>query len=160
MGISHSFPLAFAKSQLAAGVVFPTEGRIFISVSARHKDAAVGIAQRLHALGYKLLATEGTAKRLEQAGVPVERVKKIIEGNPNLIDHMKNDAVAMILNTPNGKGARTDEGRIRATAVQYGIPCITTLPAAEAAVTAMEALREEELDVSALQDRLSEFVNR
>ncbi len=154
MGISHTFPLAFAKSQLAAGVVFPTEGRIFISVSARHKEAASGLARRLHAMGFKILATAGTAKRLEEDGVPVERVKKIIEGNPNLIDHMKNDSVAMILNTPNGKGARTDEGRIRATAVQYGVPCITTLPAAEAAVTAMEALLDEELEVEALQDRL------
>ncbi len=155
MGIGASFPIAFAKSQLAAGVVFPTEGRIFISVSARHKEAASRLAQRLHNMGFSILATSGTAKRLEQDGVPVERVKKIIEGNPNLIDHMKNDTVAMILNTPNGKGARTDEGRIRATAVQHGIPCITTLPAAEAAVTAMEALLHEELEVQALQDRLA-----
>ncbi len=155
MGISHSFPLAFAKSQLAAGVVFPTSGRIFISLSERHKDIASGLARRLVALGLSIIATEGTARRLEAAGIPVERVKKIAEGHPNLIDHLKNESVAMILNTPNGKGARTDEGRIRATAVQHGVPCITTAPAAEAAVAAMEALRHEELDVQALQDRVA-----
>ncbi len=154
MGISHSFPLAFAKSQLAAGVVLPTEGRIFISLAARHKEAASGLARRLTKMGFKIIATEGTAKRLEADGIPVERVKKIIEGNPNLIDHLKNDSVALILNTPSGKGARTDEGRIRATAVQHGVPCITTIQAAEAAVAAMEALRNEDLDVQSLQDRL------
>ncbi|MBX3417858.1 MAG: carbamoyl-phosphate synthase large subunit [Pirellulaceae bacterium] len=158
MGISHSFPLAFAKSQLAAGTVFPSEGRIFISLSERHKDFACGLARRLVALGFSIIATEGTAKRLEQAGIPVERVKKIIEGHPNLIDHLKNESVAMILNTPSGKGARTDEGRIRATAVQHGVPCITTAQAAEAAVAAMEALRHEDLDVQSLQDRFATLV--
>jgi carbamoyl-phosphate synthase large subunit len=160
MGISHSFPLAFAKSQLAAGVVLPTEGRIFISLAARHKEAASGLARRLTKLGFKIIATEGTAKRLEADGIPVERVKKIIEGNPNLIDHLKNDSVALILNTPSGKGARTDEGRIRATAVQHGVPCITTIQAAEAAVAAMEALRNEDLEVQSLQDRLGSYLVR
>jgi carbamoyl-phosphate synthase large subunit len=112
----------------------------------------------LVALGFSIIATEGTAKRLEQAGIPVERVKKIIEGHPNLIDHLKNESVAMILNTPSGKGARTDEGRIRATAVQHGVPCITTAQAAEAAVAAMEALRHEDLDVQSLQDRFAALV--
>ena len=153
MGIGNSFAIAFAKSQLAAGVVLPTSGRVFISVSQRHKEAAVGLARRLHELGYQIMATEGTAKRFQAANVPVEVVKKIIEGHPNLIDHMKNNRVDLILNTPSGKGARTDEGRIRAAAVQHGIPCITTLPAAEAAVTAIEALRHEDLDVQAIQDR-------
>lgn len=100
-----------------------------------------------------MLATEGTAIRLEEANVPVERVKKLAEGHPNLIDHLKNENVALIINTPNGKGARTDEGKIRAASVQHGVPCITTYQAAEAAVTAMEALRDEDMNVQALQDR-------
>ena len=154
MGISSDFSIAFAKSQLGAGVVLPVEGRVFISVSARHKDRAAKLAKRLHEMNYELLATSGTAKRLEEEGVPVERVKKIIEGHPNLIDHMKNERVDLILNTPNGKGARTDEGRIRATAVQHGIPCITTIQAAEACVAALEALRKDEMQVESLQDRL------
>jgi carbamoyl-phosphate synthase large subunit len=115
----------------------------------------VDLAQRLVAMGYKLLATESTSRRFEEAGIPVERVKKLQEGHPNLLDHLKNDGVQLIINTPRGKGARTDEGRIRAAAVQYGIPCVTTIPAADACVRAIEALREEQLTVQALQDRLS-----
>jgi carbamoyl-phosphate synthase large subunit len=153
MGIAANFPIAFAKSQLAAGVSLPKSGRVFVSVAERHKDRAVRIAAELHEMGYQILATRGTASRLEDAGIPVELVKKIIEGKPNLIDHMKNGAVDLILNTPSGKGARTDEGTIRATSVQHGIPCITTIQAAEAAVQALRALQFEEMDVQALQDR-------
>ena len=153
MGVSERFSIAFAKSQLAAGVEFPTSGTIFISVSSRHKDKVEDLARRLVALGFDLIATQGTADRLEAAGVAVRRVKKLAEGHPNLIDHLKNGEVALIINTPSGKGARTDEGRIRSTAVQQGVPCITTIPAAEAAVKAMEALREESMEVEALQDR-------
>ncbi|MDP6446482.1 MAG: carbamoyl-phosphate synthase large subunit, partial [Pirellulaceae bacterium] len=155
MGVSERFSLAFAKGQLAAGVVLPEQGKnIFLSVSPRHKDAIAGLAKRLSSLGYKLIATEGTARRLSDAEVPVETVKKLAEGHPNLIDHLIDETVSLVLNTPSGKGARTDEGRIRAAAVQHGVPCITTIQAAEAVVVAMEALREEELTVQALQDRL------
>ena len=153
MGISKSFPIAFAKSQLAAGVTLPTEGNVFVSVGSRHKDRAVKIAQQLHEMGYTVMATAGTARKIQEAGVPVQVVKKIIEGQPNLIDHMKNDGVDLILNTPSGKGARTDEGTIRATSVQHGIPCITTIQAAEAVVEALQALRGEAMGVEALQDR-------
>jgi carbamoyl-phosphate synthase large subunit len=153
MGISERFSIAFAKGQLAAGVVLPEEGKIFISVSARHKDHVVGLSQRLADLGYELIATEGTARRLKEAGIQVQRVKKIAEGHPNLLDYMIDGEIALVMNTPSGKGARTDEGRIRAAAVQHGVPCITTIQAAEAAVMAMEALREEEMGVQALQDR-------
>ena len=153
MGISNSFPIAFAKSQLAAGVTLPTEGNVFLSVGTGHKDRAVKIAEQLHEMGYTILATVGTARALQNASVPVQVVKKIIEGQPNLIDHMKNDGVDLILNTPSGKGARTDEGTIRATAVQHGIPCITTIQAAEAVVEALQALRKESMGVEALQDR-------
>ena len=153
MGVSERFSIAFAKSQLAAGVLLPESGRIFISVSQRHKQNAVALAQRLHEMGFEILATSGTAKTLEQNGIPVERVKKLIEGHPNLVDHLKNNSVDLILNTPSGKGARTDEGRIRAAAVQHGVPCITTIQAAEAAVKAMDALRDEGMEVESLQDR-------
>jgi carbamoyl-phosphate synthase large subunit len=155
MGISQSFPIAFAKSQLAAGVVLPTSGKIFVSVANSHKERVVSVARQLHDMGYCLISTQGTAERLEAANIPVERVKKIVEGHPNLIDHMKNNSVDLILNTPSGKGARTDEGRIRATAVQHGVPCITTIQAAEAAVLALAALREEPMEVQSLQERLS-----
>ena len=155
MGVSTQFPIAFAKSQLAAGVVLPESGRVFVSVSSAHKPRATKVAASLHAMGYELIATEGTAKALKEANIPVEQVKKIIEGHPNLIDHMKNNAVDLILNTPSGKGARTDEGRIRAAAVQHGVPCITTIQAAEAAVSAIEALRNGEMEVQSLQERFA-----
>jgi len=154
MGTSDRFSIAFAKSQLAAGVVLPEAGkRIFLSVAARAKDMVVDLAGRLHRLGYSLMATEGTAARIAAADIPVQLVKKLKEGHPNLIDYLIDGEVALVMNTPSGKGARTDEGRIRAAAVMYGVPCITTIQAAEAAVKAMEALRQEEITVQALQDR-------
>ena len=156
MGISERFSIAFAKSQLAAGVVLPKDGQIFISVTERDKDLVAALAERLHRLGFELIATAGTARRLEDAGIPVEPVKKLVEGHPNLIDYLIDGKVSLILNTPNGKGARTDEGRIRAAAVQHGVSCITTFQAAEAAVMAMEALREEEIKVQSLQERFAE----
>ena len=153
MGISERFSIAFAKSQLAAGVVLPESGKIFLSVTRRHKEQFVPLARRLSALGYDLVATIGTANVLRSADIPVADVKKLAEGHPNLLDLLKNDEITLIMNTPNGKGARTDEGKIRAAAVQAGVPSITTLQAAEAAVVAMEALREEGMTVQALQDR-------
>ena len=154
MGIDVNFPLAFAKSQLAAGVLLPSSGRIFISVTDRYKHIALRLAKRLQAMGYEILATPGTARALDEQGVPVERVKKIAEGHPNLIDLLIDGRVSLVLNTPKGKGARTDEGKIRAAAVQYGVPCITTIQAAEAAVMALEALRTQQISVQAVQDRV------
>jgi carbamoyl-phosphate synthase large subunit len=156
MGIAADFPMAFAKSQLSAGVVLPTVGNVFISLNSRHKNRIAPIATRLHQLGFTLLATSGTASEIEGAGLPVTAVKKIAEGSPNLIDYLKNEEVSLIINTPNGKGARTDEGRIRAAAVQHGVPCITTIAAANAAIMAMESLRTEQFTVQCLQERFAE----
>ena len=154
MGVSDRVSIAFAKSQIAAGIVLPEKGRIFVSVASRQaKEAMVEISRKLIAMGFELLATSGTAKTIADAGLPVEVVKKLQEGHPNLIDHLIDGRVQLIMNTPRGKGARTDEGRIRAASVLYGVPCITTLPAADAVVLAMEAMRDEPLSVQALQDR-------
>ena len=155
MGIGRNFAIAFAKGQLAAGVNLPESGRIFVSVTDRHKERVVEVARQLKELGFVIISTSGTAKRLQEAGIEVESVKKIIEGHPNLIDHMKNEDIDLIINTPSGKGARTDEGSIRAAAVQHGVPCITTIQAAEAAVQAMTALRSEQMEVESLQERFS-----
>ncbi len=154
MGADQSFPLAFAKSQLAAGTLLPTEGRIFMSVIDRYKSHAVELAQRLVSMGFEIIATPGTARILEENAVGVQRLKKIAEGNPNILDYLIDGKVALIINTPKGKGARTDEGKIRAAAVQFGVPCITTIQAAEAAILAMEALRIQTFGVQALQDRI------
>jgi carbamoyl-phosphate synthase large subunit len=156
MGVSKTFELAFAKSQLAAGTVLPNSGNVFISMSSMHKDSVIVLAKQIRELGFNILATSGTAARIEEAGVSVTRVKKIAEGNPNLLDYLKNGEVQLILNTPSGKGARTDEGKIRAAAVQAGVPCITTLAAAEAAAAAMAAIRHEPLEVQSLQSRYAE----
>ena len=153
MGSSPRFSIAYAKSLLAAGIVLPSSGRVFVSVADRAKERAINIARDLNELGFEILATSGTAKCLEAEGIPVERVKKLVEGHPNLIDHLKNETVDMICNTPKGKGARTDEGKIRAAAVQQGIPCITTIEGAETVVMAIKALRKEDTNVESLQER-------
>jgi carbamoyl-phosphate synthase large subunit len=153
MGIDDNFPMAFAKSQLAANSALPSSGAIFLSVANRDKPEIVPIARALTEMGYKLLSTQGTAQALRAAGIDVEAVPKIQEGRPNVIDHMKNGQIALVINTPSGKGARTDEGKIRAGAVAHGVTCITTLAAAQAAVEACRALRQRPLAVRALQER-------
>jgi len=155
MGIDDSFPLAFAKSQMAANSALPQpgDGRVFISVADRDKQEVIPIARALAEMGYRLLATRGTAKVLRAAGIAVEEVSKLQQGRPNLIDYMKNKEIALILNTPSGKGARTDEGKIRSAAVANGVTCITTLSAAHAAVEACRASRHCPWTVCALQDR-------
>ena len=153
MGIDESFPLAFAKSQIAAGNTLPRHGRVFISLAGRHKYAIIPTAKRLKELGFKIASTSGTARVLREAGIEVELVKKLQEGRPNLLDLMANNEIQIIFNTPSGKGARTDEGRIRAAAVMNGVPCVTTLPGCHAVVQALEALAESPLlKVRALQD--------
>ena len=154
MGVADRFSRAFAKSQLAAGILLPEKGTIFLSVASQQaKDQIVECARRLVAMGFELIATSGTARALTAAGIPVETVKKLQEGHPNLLDHLIDGRVQLIFNTPRGKGARTDEGRIRAASVLHGVPCITTLPAAEACVRAMEGMRTDPLTVQAIQDR-------
>ncbi|MBX7104435.1 MAG: carbamoyl-phosphate synthase large subunit [Gemmataceae bacterium] len=153
MGIAETMPAAFAKSQLAASAALPATGTVFISVATRDKADAVPIARALAELGYKLIATRGTAAALRQEGIRVEEVRKVQEGRPNLIDLMKNGAVDLIINTPSGRGARTDEAKIRAAAVQHRVTCITTLAAAQAAVEACRTIRERPLGVMALQER-------
>jgi carbamoyl-phosphate synthase large subunit len=153
MGVDDSFPMAFAKSQMAANTPLPRRGKVFVSVAQRDKPEVVPIARSLADMGYQIISTRGTAQALRQAGLEVVEVPKLQEGRPNLIDYMKNDQIALVINTPSGKGARTDEGKIRAAAVAHGVTCITTLAAAQAAVAACRALAEQELTVSALQDR-------
>lgn len=154
MGIDTNFAAAFAKSQLGASTNLPMSGTVFVSVAARDRQAVVPIAARLAAMGYNLMSTSGTANTLTQHGIAVSTVRKIHEGRPNLLDHLANGSIALIVNTPSGKGARTDEGRIRASAVSHGVPCITTINAAKAAVAALERLRQGSLEVYALQDLL------
>ena len=114
-----------------------------MSVAARDRQAIVPIAARLAALGYDLMSTGGTAAALAGArDRGRRRSARSTRAGPNLLDHLANGAIALIVNTPSGKGARTDEGRIRAAAVSHGVPCITTIAGAKAAVAALERLRQ------------------
>src|SRR5262249_41003343 len=117
MGIDDNFPMAFAKSQLAASAALPASGTIFISVADRDKPYGVPIARHLSEMGYRLRCRRGTADTLRDHGIPAELVKKVQEGRPHLIDHMTNGTVSMIINTPSGRGSRSDEVRIRVEAV-------------------------------------------
>ena len=156
MGIDHDFGAAFAKSQLAASSRLPMTGTVFLSVAQRDRASIVPVARGLSALGYQLAGTTGTSAALAQHGINVEVVRKIHEGRPNVLDRLANGELALIINTPSGKGARTDEGRIRANAVSHGVPCITTIAGARAAVAAMERLHsgDGKFEVFALQDLL------
>jgi len=154
MGIDKDFAAAFAKSQMAASSSLPSSGTVFVSVAPRDKGAIIPVAARLVSLGFNLMSTTGTAAALLEHGIGVTLVRKIAEGRPNLLDHLANGVIAAIVNTPSGKGARTDEGRIRAAAVSHGIPCITTIAGAKAAIGALERLRQGPLSVYALQDLL------
>ena len=157
MGIDESFELAFAKSQLAAGNDLPREGQVFISMASPHKALMVEPARRVTAMGVHLVATSGTADVLREAGVEVETIKKLAQGRPNLLDFLANGEIQFIFNTPSGKGARTDEGKIRAAAVAHGVPCVTTLPGCLAVVRALEAMVESPVPrVRALQDWMQE----
>ncbi len=131
MGIAMDFPAAFAKSQLAALSKLPASGTVFMSIAARDRMTVIPIVRRLAAMGFRLLCTSGTAQTMSDQGIRVEVVRKIHEGRPNVLDYLANGKIDLIVNTPSGKGARTDEGRIRASAVSHGIPCITTLAARE-----------------------------
>ncbi len=153
MGIADDFAIAFAKSQIAAGNKLPQSGTVFISLAGRHKNALIAQVRHLKEMGFRILCTSGTARVFREQGLEVETVKKLQEGRPNLLDHMANRQIDLILNTPSGKGARTDEGRIRAAAVMNGVPCVTTLPGCIAVVQALAALREHPIpEVKAIQD--------
>lgn len=153
MGSDDTFAMAFAKSQMAAGVPLPQEGTIFVSVRDRDKIAVTPIIKQFSELGYRIIATAGTAELLLEQDIDVELVHKLHQGRPNLLDHLMNGQVQMIINTPKGKGARTDEGRIRAAAVYNSIPCITTIAGAHAVLRACKALLSSPLQVTSLQNR-------
>ncbi|MBS3733691.1 MAG: ATP-grasp domain-containing protein [Phycisphaerae bacterium] len=141
MGVDMTFSLAFAKSQMAAGVHLPTEGTVFLSVCDADKPQVAPLAQRLAAMGFSLVATKGTHDVLATAGVRCDRLAKLVEGRPNIADMMANGEVALLINTPTRRGPTTDEGRIRALATLRHVPLITTMTAAHAAVDGIAALR-------------------
>jgi carbamoyl-phosphate synthase large subunit len=151
MGVAASFGEAFAKAQLSAGHVLPTGGTVFFSVNDHDKPAAIELARRYVHLGFKIVATEGTANALEHAGLSVERVFKVQEGRPNVVDLLKGDRIQLIVNTPRGQETIFDEKAIRRAAVLARIPTITTIAAAQAAVEGIASMQARQTTVYALQ---------
>jgi carbamoyl-phosphate synthase large subunit len=151
MGVASTFGEAFAKAQLSAGQILPTGGTVFFTVNDQDKQAAIPLARRYVHLGFKIVATEGTANALEGAGLIVERVFKVEEGRPNAVDLIKGDRIQLIVNTPRGQDAIFDEKAIRRAAVLARIPTITTLAAAQAAAEGIAAMQRHRVSVFALQ---------
>jgi len=152
MGLDMDFATAFAKSQLGSSTHLPDGGTVFLSVRENDKQRAVAPAKRLTELGFKLIATRGTAGFLSDHGVSVEPINKVMEGRPHIVDAMKNDAVQLVVNTTEGEQSLADSKSIRRTALEMKIPYYTTLAGAEAAVAAIAALRDNSLSVKSLQD--------
>jgi carbamoyl-phosphate synthase large subunit len=152
MGIARDFPTAFAKAQAAAGSTLPSAGTVFITVADGDKAAATGIATQLHDLGFKIIATHGTAQAIQRMGIPVQPINKIGEGSPHVVDWIERQEVDLVINTPVGTGARTDGYEIRAAAIARGIPCITTMAGGVAAARAIAAARRGEPEVLSLQE--------
>ncbi len=151
MGVAEGFGEAFAKAQIAAGAKLPTSGNVFISVIDRDKEQVFEIAKLYVDLGFKLIATTGTASKLEEAGFSVERVYKVKEGRPNVVDLIKGERINLIINTPHGPDPYFDEKAIRRAAILARIQSITTLAAARAAAEGIAALQRGEINVFALQ---------
>jgi carbamoyl-phosphate synthase large subunit len=151
MGVAASFGEAFAKAQLSAGHILPTGGTVFFSVNDHDKPASIELARRYVNLGFKIVATEGTANTLEGAGLSVERVFKVNEGRPNAVDLIKSERIQLIVNTPRGQDTYFDEKPIRRAAVLARIPTITTIAAAQAAADGIAAMQKHRTTVFALQ---------
>ncbi len=152
MGIAESFGVAFAKAQLGAGNGLPMSGTVLLTVNEHDKPMAADLAVRFDALGYKLMATSGTARFLEARGLTVERVHKVHEGRPNLMDKLLNGEVQLLVNTPLGKHAQADDYSMRQAAIANRVPYTTTLSAAAAACDAIAALRVGPPGVQSLQE--------
>ena len=139
MGVAADFPAAFAKAQAAAGVGLPRAGTVFLTVTDTDKPAVMGIAAQLHDLGFRIVATRGTAAAISRMGIPVDRLNKVGEGSPHVVDWIENGDVDLVINTPTGTAARSDGYEIRRAAIARSVPCITTIAGGMAAARAIAA---------------------
>jgi len=152
MGLDANLGIAYAKSQMAAGAPLPLRGSVFISVSDRDKPHIPAIAKRFAELGFEIVSTGRTAQVLEAVGLKVRRIFKINEGRPNALDLLKNGELQLVINTPAGPTPRADQVKIRTTAVYSGVPIMTTLSGAKAALLGIAALQQRGYDVKSLQE--------
>jgi carbamoyl-phosphate synthase large subunit len=155
MGIDQDFGKAFAKAEIAAGVILATEGTVFVSMNDRDKTLIVPVVKDLQSLGFRVIATSGTRKALLENGIEnVELILKIHEGRPNVEDAIINHQIQFIINTPSGEESQSDGHKIRRKAIDYKLPIITTIAGARATVAALRSLKSAPLEVKALQDYL------
>ena len=152
MGIDMSFGVAFYKSQIAAGQILPSKGNVFISVKNDDKRDIVFVAKRLLDMGFSIVATKGTAKVLKSNNIEARVVGKIGEGKTEILDMIKEGKIGLVINTPSGKRGQSDMKPMRNAAVMQGVPCITTIQGAQAAVNGMEAVLEGGFSVKAIQE--------
>jgi carbamoyl-phosphate synthase large subunit len=152
MGVDDSFGKAYVKAQISAGSILPKSGVAFISVNQHDKNFITKIAADLAEVGFKIVATRGTARILRAASIEVETVYKVNEGRPHIVDYIKSGKVDLIINTPLGRESFFDERAIRRAAITHHIPCITTIPGASAAVSGIRALRLHSLEVKSIQE--------
>ena len=156
MGIDRDFGLAYAKSQLAAGMKLPTSGTAFVSVKDGDKQPLLPVIRRLKAMGFDILATEGTSAFLDRHRVANKRINKVGQGRPHIVDAIKNGEIHLIINTPSGRRPRSDEASIRVTAIAIGLPLVTTATAAEAVVEGIAALRAGTPSARTIQEYLAQ----
>ncbi len=153
MGISDEFGESFYKAELAAGDRLPVSGCVFLSINRKSKDMLLPEVKSLHEAGFRLVGTEGTAEFYTENGIPVDRVYKVSEGRPNVVDMIKNEEISLIINTPEGKLSKDDAFSIRQAAVRYHIPIMTTIPAARAAINGILTVRRKKvLSVKPIQE--------
>jgi len=152
MGLDADLGIAYAKAQMAANSPLPLKGRVFISVADAHKKDLVPLARSYVDLGFDLVATNGTATALEAAGLKVQRVLKVLQGRPNIVDLLKNKEIQLVINTPSGAAPREDEVKIRTTAVMTGTPIMTTISGAKAAALGIAALQKHGYGVKTIQE--------
>jgi len=157
MGIDARFGCAFAKAMVGAGNTLPRDGKVFVSVRDEDKRLILPLIDRMAGLGYEIVATAGTARALQNAGITVERVFKIHEGRPHVLDLIVNRECRLIINTPSGRRERSDDRLIRSSAATHCIPCITTLAAASATIQGLEMWMKQPLEVTAVQDHHKAF---
>jgi carbamoyl-phosphate synthase large subunit len=155
MGIAREFDIAFAKALIGAGMTLPQEGTAFVSVKDSDKDHVIPAVEKLVELGFKIIATGGTAAHLQAKGLPVETVNKVAQGRPHIVDRMLDGDIALVINTTEGWQSLKDSHSIRVTALTRRVPYFTTAPASVAAARAIEAVRGRKLEVASLQSYYS-----
>jgi carbamoyl-phosphate synthase large subunit len=158
MGLADSFGAAFYKAQEAAGSKLPLEGTVLVTVADKNKKEILPVAERLKGMGFNIIATDSTSRFLKENGVENTRIKKLHEGRPNIEDAIKNREIQLIINTPAGRASKYDDSYIRMMAIQKKVPYVTSVAAAVATVEGISAVKNNEIDVKALQDYYKDVV--